>query len=213
MLSTALNQTVGTETLNFSALVELLDGNMACRFVSLVYRAKESGELARHTILLNVNRNRCLKVDLANLQAKLPTLTGVESLACQELIASITETLTTGQNSQYTKAGYYEAQGNGNVQVSVKDRCYIRGYSIRKDVIEAGTYKTVKSAPKTIAKNKLRKELKNTRIRDFCVTSDNFVMARHDGKSILIDASGTALNALRNLPPVTLTVPSQPVSA
>lgn len=97
--------------LDFDAFVRLMDGNKSARFVSLLYRAKESGELARHTILLNVNRNRCLKVDLANLTVLRPSLAGIEAQACDELIASITETLTTGSNSQYTKAGLLHRRG------------------------------------------------------------------------------------------------------
>ena len=199
--------TASVSVLDFAAFVALMDGNKSARFVSLLYRAKESGELARHTVLLNVNRSRCLSVDLANLQAKLPTMEGVEKQACEELIASITETLTTGQNSKYTKAGYYDAQGNGNVQVSVKEICYVRGYVTGKEVLEAGTYKPVKSSAKTIAKNKIRKGLKNTRVREFIITPANFVMARHNGKAIVVDATKTSLNALANLPPVTLAVP------
>jgi len=92
------------------------------------------------------------------------------------------------------------------VQVSVQNVCYVRGYSVRKEVIEKGTYKTVKSAPKTIAKNELRKELKNTKCREFIVKAENFVMARHDGKAIVIDASAS-LKPLAGLPPVTVAVP------
>ena len=201
------NNNASVAVQDFAALVALLDGNKACRFISLLYRAKESGELARHTILLNVNRSRCLKVDLANLTAKRPGLSGVMAQACDELIASITETLTTGGNSQYTKRGYYTAEGNGNIQTADTGVCYIRGYTTGKEVIEKGTYKTVKSAPKTIAKNTLRKTLKNTRCREFRISVENFLMARHDGKSIFIDASATGLNALAKLPPVTLAVP------
>lgn len=192
--------------MGFEQLVSLLDGNKSCRFVSLIYRAKETGELARHTLLLNVNRERCLKVDLDNLKKLLPSLNGIDAMACQELIDSISETLETGRNSQYTKTGYYEASGNGNVQTSVKDVCYIRGYSIGKVVIEAGTYKKVKSSPKTIAKNSIRKTLKNTRCREFRITPENFVVARHDGKAIVIDAS-KSLSKLASLPPVTIAVP------
>jgi hypothetical protein len=196
------------DVLDFDSFVALMDGNKSARFVSLLYRAKGTGELARHTILLNVNRDRCLRVDLANLQKHRLTLKpGVEAQACDELIASITETLTTGQNSQYTKKGYYEGQGNGNVQVSVKRVCYIRGYSVSKQVIEEGEYTVVKSAPKTIAKNKLRKTLKNTQIREFLITPENFKVARHDGKAIFVDASASGLSRLANLPPVTLAVP------
>lgn len=185
----------------------LLDGNKSARFISLVYRAKKTGELARHTILLNVNRRRALARDLAVLAARLPKLSGVEQVACEELIASITQSLTTGTNSQYTKTGYYTAEGNGNVQTSVKDECFIRGYSIGKEVLEPGEYKKVNSRPKTIAKNKLRKGLKNTRCREFKITPENFLMARAEGKAIVIDAAATKLDKLAGLPPVTLAVP------
>lgn len=206
MLNATLNDSKAV-TLDFNALVTLLDGNGSARFATVFYRAKESGELARHTLLLNVRRERCLRVDLAALTAKLPTLSGIEAEACAELIDSITETLETGSNSRYTKAGYYDGQGKGNVQVSVKNVAYLRGYVVSKTVIEKGTYKTVKSAPKTIAKNALRKGLKNTRVREFIVNPANFVMARHDGRVLVIDASGSNLNKLAELAPVTLAVP------
>jgi hypothetical protein len=203
MLNSQIN-TAAVEVLDFNALVNLLDGNKAARFVSLTYRAKGTGELARHTINLNVNRNNALRRDVAVLTSKLPTLTGIEALAAQELIDSMNKSLN-GTQDQYTKAGYYAAQGNGNVQVSVKAVAYVRGYSIRKTVLEAGTYKAVKSVEKTIAKNKLRKLLKNTRCREFLITPENFLVARHNGKSIEIDASGTG--NLADIPPINLAAP------
>lgn len=192
---------------DFAALAALLDGNKSARFISLLYRAKETGELARHTILLNVNRRNALARDLAVLAGKLPTLKGVFRQACEELIASITETLTKGTNSQYTKAGYYTAEGQGNLQTSIKNVCYVRGYSVRKEVIEKGTYKAVKSSEKTLAKNSLRKALKNTRCREFRITPENFLVARAEGKAIIIDATATSIAKLAGLPPVTLAVP------
>ena len=53
----------------------------------------------------------------------------------------------------------------GNLQTAQTGVCYVRGYSIGKEVLEAGTYKKVNSSEKTKAKNTLRKALKNTRIR------------------------------------------------
>lgn len=193
------------QILSFPDFVKLMDGTKSARFVSLVYKAKGTGEIAQHTILLNVKRNRCLQVDLNNLKTKLPTLSGVEAQACQELIDSITETLTTGQNSQYTKAGYYEAQGNGNVQVGAENnRCYIRGYVVKKKVLVEGTYKKVKSSAKTIAKNALRKELKNTKVREYLVTPENFFSARHSGKTIEVNAATATLEHLLNVPAIPL---------
>lgn len=193
--------------LSFEELVACLDGNNAAKFATITYRAKTSGELARYTVIFNVNRTNALKRDLAFLKSHRPSLSGIDAMACDELIASITETLETGSNSLYTKKGYYAAEGNGNVQVSIRDKAYVRGYVIRKDVIEKGEYKAVKSAPKTVAKNKLRKKLKNTRIREFIIDTENFVCARTDGKAIILDATGSNLNKLANTPPITLAVP------
>lgn len=201
-----------TEILDFAKFVEILDGNKSARFVSLVYKAKGTGELARHTILLNVNRNRCLAVDLANLKAKRPGLTGLDAQAADELIASLEDSLT-GYNPRYTKHGYYEGQGNGNAQVSIKDVAYIRGYSVRKDVLKEGTYKEVKSRPLTVAKDKLRKEFKSGRCRDFIVTPATFKSARHNGKTITVDASGPEDVTLADLPTATVAVnPPVPVT-
>ncbi len=195
------------EVLDFDSFVKLMDGNKSARIISLLYRAKETGELARHTINLNVDRRNCLARDLSVLASKLPKMAGLARQACEELIASVTETLTTGQNSQYTKAGYYDGQGNGNVQVSVKVVVYIRGYSLGKVVIEPGIYKKVNSRPLTIEKNKLRRTLKNTRCREFIVSADNFKLAKHNGNMIVVDASGGNLSKLAGLAPVAISVP------
>ncbi len=193
--------------LSLGQLASTLDGNGAARFATVLYRAKGTGELARHTILFNVNRTRALRRDIATLVAKRKSLVGIDAEACDELIASMRETVETGSNSKYTKAGYYDTVGGGNVAVAETGVAYVRGYSIRKEVIELGVYKQVKSAAKTIAKDKLRKGLKNTRIREFRITVDNFVMARAEGKGIVIDATLSGLNHLVGLPPVTLAVP------
>lgn len=187
------------QVLDFNSLAEFLDGNRACRFVSLVYRAQPKvpkhpeakGELARHTIMLNVSREKMLRRDRAILLAKRPTLKGVDALACDELVASLTETIETGTNCRYTKQGYYEAHGNNNVQTSIKQVAYIRGYTLGKQVIEAGfpASPLVNSSPKTVAKNKLRKLLKSARCREFRITPENLVTARTAGQTLVIDAS------------------------
>lgn len=212
MLSTALNQTAGTEVLDFDAFVRLMDGNKSARFASLLYRSKESGELARYTILLNAKYDRCLRADVAKLEAMLPTLEGVDKQAAEELLKSKLASLN-GTQTGYTRAGTCESQGNGNVQVSTKRVVYIRGFRVSKDVLEAGTYKKVNSAAKTIAKNKIRKQLKSDRCRDWIVSPENFRLARHEGKTIIIDATLTALNRLANLPPVTLAKATEQVPA
>jgi hypothetical protein len=185
--------------LSLSELATLVDGNKACRFASITYKAKGTGEVARHTVLLNVKRERCLKVDLEYLKKLRDTLSEVARQACDELIASITETLETGTNSQHTKAGYYAAVGNGNVQVGETGTVYIRGYNVRKTVMVEGEKKMVNSSRKTIEKNKLRKSLKNTRIREFRIDPNNFNYAKLNGKTIEIVALGDNLSSIPDI--------------
>lgn len=192
-----------TAVLDFDGFVRLMDGNKSAKFISIVYRAKETGELARHTVNLNISRRRCLQEDLQFLKDLRPQLTGIAAIACQELLESVTDSLT-GFNPRYTKHGYYEKNGNGNVDVSVKQVVYLRGYSIGKFVIEPGVYKKVNHRLKTLLKNKIREELKNCRCLEYIVTPENFVFARHAGKMIVIDASGSNLSKLAGLAPVAL---------
>lgn len=201
---------VTTQHLNhvtdFDRFVKMIDGGLACRFVSLLYRASGTGELARHTILLNVKREKCLEKDLEILNKLRPTLSGVDLQACDELIKSIQASLS-GDNPEYTKKGYYSNHGErANVVVGAQGQVAIRGYTVRKEVIEPGEYKSVKSAPKTIAKNKLRKQLRNTKIREFVVKPETFLSARHNGNTISIDATRPKSNlpALSKVDPVVI---------
>jgi len=212
MLNDSMKQAAAVEVLDFDALVKLLDGNKSARFASLLYRTKGTGELAQYTILLNAKYDRCLRADVAKLEAMLPTLAGVDKQAAEELLQSKLASLN-GTQTGYTKAGYFEAQGNGNVQVSVKRVAYVRGFRVSKKVIEAGTYKTVKSAAKTIAKNKIRKDLKSDRCREWIISEENLRHARHEGRTLVIDATNTGLNRAADLPPVTLSIPTETIPA
>lgn len=181
-------------------LTKLVDQNTSsCRIVSVLYRkkgnggkgkSKGDGEISRQTVLLNVDRNNSLKRDLSVLKGVLPTLTDeTEKTACGELINSIQNSLN-GFNPEYTKHGYYDGKGNGNVQESILDRVYIRGYVIKKEVIVPGKYDPVKSSPKTLAKNRFRKLLKNTRCREFIVDSENLKSLSVNGNRVFLDLVG-----------------------
>ena len=181
-------------------LTQLVDQNTSsCRIVSVIYKkkgnggkgkSKGDGEVSRQTILLNVNRDNSLKRDLSVLNGLLSTLDGVDKEACEELIKSIQSSLD-GYNPQYTKHGYYDGHGNGNVQTSdTSGSVYVKGYCIKKEVLVPGVYDEVKSRPKTISKNKLRKQLKNTRFREFIVTPDNLKSLSVNGRILMLDLVG-----------------------
>ena len=63
--------------------------NTGARFCSLLYTAKGTGEIARHTIALGVNIANAYRRDIAILTAKRPSLSGVALQACDELLASL----------------------------------------------------------------------------------------------------------------------------
>lgn len=140
-----------------------------CRFADLFYVAKGTGEVARHTLLLGVSLENAYRKDLAKLEAMLPSLEGVEREACEELIASLQESLAKGigNNSQYTQKGMWKTICPGIRKEEETGKVQIYGFSIRKRVIQEGEYKVVKSRPKTIAKNKLRKQLRSGKFRPF----------------------------------------------
>lgn len=142
------------------------------RFVSVLYTAKESGEIARHTVNVGVSIEKAYRRDLAVLKGKRATLEGIDLVACDELIASLSESLTVGigNNSAYTCAGVYEPLARGMKLHTEKGALHLFGFTVGKDVIVPGTYKKVNSSAKTIAKNALRRTLKSGKFRQFAVS-------------------------------------------
>lgn len=147
-----------------------------CRFISLVYKSKGTGELARHTIALGVNLRRAYSRDVKIVQAMRPE-TVLAKQARQEVLESMITSLKVGlgNNPNYNNQGLYVNLFDG-VKVNRKTGqvlCY--GFTIKKEVLQAGEHKEVKSKPLTIEKNKIRKHLKHTRHRDFLLDHVNRV--------------------------------------
>ena len=169
---------------NLNRALERIANIPACRFASITYRAKETGELARHTLFLGVNVERAYRRDLALYKRKVGKLQGIESIACGELIDSLTESLTVGigNNSAYTCKGVYHPIAPGIKRHKESGDVYLNGFSIGKKVLQAGVYKDVKSSDKTLAKNKLRKIGKLGRFRQFIIKPDNVKRVHVMGK-------------------------------
>jgi len=55
---------------------------------------------------------------------------------------------------------------------------YVWGYRVNKTVIKEGEYKTVKSSPKTIAKNELKKLLKTNKFTQYAIEIGNTIKAQ-----------------------------------
>jgi hypothetical protein len=150
-----------------------------CRFASFLYHSKTSGEIARHSVMLGVDYAKARRRDVVVLKARLPRLTGVDRIACKELIASLDRE---GVSPLYTQSGYLHDLGKGLKLGAETGAIYVHGFSRGKTIIEEGIHKTVKSSPKTLAKNRLRKLMKTSRVRQYLLS--NIHEARINGKHL-----------------------------
>lgn len=162
------------------------------RFVGMTY-TNENGEKSKYRLIMGINLVSLYKSDLRALKALRPKLDGVKALACDELIASINNSLTKGigNNDAYTLKGYYTPiTPNGEVKLHVNEagetHLYIRGYVLSKTVLEKGTYAKVNSSDKTLAKKELEKNLKRGKIRTFKVNVNVLEGVRMNGMDIEI---------------------------
>lgn len=163
------------------------------RFIGLTY-TNENGETAIQNLIMGINIVSLYKADLRTLNALRPSLTGVKAVACDELIASIKNSLDKGigNNDRYTLKGYYTPiTPNGEVKLHVDEKgatfLYIRGYVLKKTVLVEGTYAHVNSSEKTLAKKSLEKNLRRGKIRTFKINVNALHSVKMNGMTIEIN--------------------------
>lgn len=151
-------------------VTEILDTNKnvkSARFVSINGYENKNGEISNYVINLNVSLEKLKERDINLLQSL--ELDGVSETARQELLDSFIknrskETATNqskGQIDAYTHLSKNIKFHNTTREV------FITGMLVQKYIIKKGTYKEVKSAEKTIAKNKIKKHLRSAKYRTF----------------------------------------------
>jgi len=162
-------------------------------FASIVYRSKGDSSLARYTIILGHSYSNLLKKSKNELQAKLDLneFQGTDFLAAQEVLASLNKSLAAHakgeQNSDYTKKDQYVSLGNG-VNLNEDGTIQLFGLIQSKVELQAGTpRKKVNSSAKTIAKNKIRKDLPVGRFREFALDSGNIQTLKCSGNTLIIE--------------------------
>ena len=150
------------------------------KFVNLTYRNK-AGELSKYTIMVGALLKNSYEKDLKKLKL-MKTTNAVEEQARQELIESMMKSIETKfqGNPNYTKKDYYEHLDR-NVKMH-EGNFYLNSFVISKNVIEPGEYKKVNSSEKTIAKNKMRKQLRQSKFREFKLELDKIQSASLNGK-------------------------------
>ena len=164
--------------------IRSLGGIEGCQFASLTYTSKESGETARHTVLLGFSYRKSVEKSILELEILRPTLTGIDAIAADELLTSFKKTLD-GTQDGYTKAETYADTSIKGLKVNTVDNSLqLFGLTQSKVVLTPGAYKVVKSAEKTIAKKKLRKELPVGKFREYALDAGVINGARINGETI-----------------------------
>ena len=168
---------------SFNLLLSLIDNG--ARFISFTYRAKGDNSLARYVLQI-VNFRKVYNDDLLALELMdKKAFNETKAQAFKEVKESLEKSLELGlgNNPEYTrkntdcKVGIFTLTSKGlNVKGLVKS----------KVVLEKGEdKKPVNSSLKTIYKNEIRKELKISKIREFCL--DNVKIARLNGETIELE--------------------------
>ena len=150
-------------------------------FFSIKNYTNSSNEVSNSLINVGINYEKSKKQDiefleninLSDYEFKSPKDVLIE--AKNELIASFLkpdEKRSNGQKDAYTTifSGVKVHNETGML--------YIYGYRVNKTVIKEGEYKTVKSSPKTIAKNELRKLLKTGKFTQYAIEIGNTLTAK-----------------------------------
>jgi hypothetical protein len=171
-------------------VLETVKATNGCKIASLTYRAKGSGELARHSILLGASLENAYKSDLETVTAyKLKLETELQAIT--EMKASLENSLEKGigNNDSYTQKDKWKTVAK-NVRLSLDEQTIqLLGMVFDKKVIEKGVFKKVNSSAKTIAKKQIRKllELKAPRTRAFSVAVENIERIAANGDTIEIE--------------------------
>jgi len=182
-----MNNPTNTAIAKLTAALASLAGNV--RFVGVTYRSKESGELARHTLVIGASYRNAIVSSMEELTRKLPTLTdALDIQAANECIASYSKSLLALDagvpHPGNTKPELYETICPGLRVHKVDGSFELCGLTVAKKVIEQGVHKHVNSKPLTLAKKALQKGLPASKYRTLSVDAGVMESVRIGGSEI-----------------------------
>ena len=187
---------------NAKNLINKFQGLKSASFISINnYVSSTSGELANHVVNVNISVKNAKEADLSKLQAisvtdlkAIAEKSGIDmetvTLAHNELTASAIKNLSENIEDRTKQS---QAQTDAYIFITPAIRLHketltlhIFGQAINKTVLIQGTYKTVNSKPKTIAKNTIKKylDLRSEKFRDFIIANTEKLQVA--GDTILI---------------------------
>ena len=174
-----------------------------CQFASLTYLTKSTKELARYTVNLGFSYHNAVVKSVEELGILMLDMTPgtLEHTAAEAVMDSLNGTLIAHaegrQNEAYTKAGQYIPIRNGLNLNTTDNTLQLFGLLQSKVVLVAGEHKTVNSAPLTVAKNKIRRELTVSKFREFALDEANVAGVKVNGDTIeLAPGVGVILAAM-----------------
>ena len=177
--------------------VSQIQGN---QFASLTYLTKKTKELARYTVNLGFSYHKAVEKSVTDLQIltkeNWATWSELQKQASGEVMESLLKTLVAHengtQNDDYTKKGQYVSLGNGLNLNTTDNTIQLFGLLQSKVVLTEGEpQKPVKSAPLTIEKNKIRRQLTVSKFREFALDKENITGVRVNGNTIEMVAPET----------------------
>lgn len=163
-----------------------LNSVSSASFCYLEYK-NASNEVSRYKLLLNTNFMSMYKSDLVTL-TNLETKSEIEETAKNELIESVKKSIETEFQHDQNPTKNMTSITKSIKFHEEKDELYIHAVSLEKKVIVPGVYKTVNSSEKTIAKNKIKKQLKQSNIRFFKLNLQSLKRISANGTKLVIKA-------------------------
>ena len=171
--------------------MDLIASKSAARFASFDY-TNAQGERAKYVVMLGVDTAETYRKDLEALEVLMPSLSGVDLTAAQEIFSSLSVSLTKEEdgtptvNPANTNAETYETIAKGLNVHRQTGEVYINAMLVSKTVITEGTpRKAVNSSAKTIAKRTIEKGLRKSKFRTFKLEGLN--VAKLDGETIIFE--------------------------
>lgn len=183
-------QTIILAPAEIVALIKGLATIKTAKFVAIKNYENSNGEISNYVINCGADYGKAKEADLKALESK-EALEGVDfgqyaMYAEQARIALIEAIKKPSKGSVAQTEAYMTIAPNVRLHLD-SGRLFVFGFTLpnSKVILKEGVYPSVASAPLTIAKDKIRKNLKHTKFRQFAF--DQLKQIRMNGETLEID--------------------------
>ncbi len=187
-------QTVAQTTVNVAQnqFIEMIGAVKMPRFVAINGYKNQKGDVSNYLIAINNKYGRKVTKDIGYLKALIKSLaktpeTALEYMAAAELLQSFTNNLSkeTASAQSLAQTEAYETINGSIKRHTGTGVYYLKGFCRSKVVLVKGVHKEVKSRALTIAKDKIRKDLKTSAYVMFPLNFQNFEV-KMEGNTLLL---------------------------